>query len=188
MALKFLATWIHRTAPALICGGIAACGSSGGSAPAGAAAPAAAQTHRAGEAADDMVEAVGAGHDQSMDLKFALRERPAVGQPLHIAVRLTPRVDLDSVETHIRADEGIELRSGTAFPALDHPQRAVPVEQEIIAVPAHDGVYSIMVTATMTSPGASLSRSFAIPLIVGTGGTLTSGGSEPAPPAKTGNP
>lgn len=153
---------------ALACGGLAACGHSGsGTAPAAPAAAAAAAPRTPHGPADDLVQAVSSGQDENLDLRFAVREKPVAGRPVDITVQLTPRTDLEHLTARVHVDDGLTLRSGAELPPLDHPQRDQPVQQEIVAMPARDGIYTIMVTVTAELGSGSLSRTFAIPLMVG---------------------
>ena len=168
MTSMFPASWVRLLPLIPACACIAACGGAGHGAP-----TAPAQTHAATAtgSGDDLVEAVGSSREQSLlDLKFALRQRPQAGHPLDIDVRLTPLADLERVEARLYADDGLELRSGTTLPALDHPAAGIAVDQDIVVVPAHDGVYTILVTVTGGgSATTTVSRTFGIPLIVNSG-------------------
>ena len=180
MTSMFPASWVRLMPQVLACAGIAACGGAGHGTPATAAA----QTHAATAPGDDLVEAVGSSREQSLlDLKFALRERPQAGRPLDIDVRLTPLADLERVEARLYADDGLELRSGATLPVLDHPAAGIAVDQDIVVVPAHEGVYTILVTVTGGGGSATtVSRTFGIPLIVNSGDSSSAPVSSAAAP------
>jgi len=156
----------------LLCGCLCACGGAGG----GPAPAVTAAVKHPGGGADDMVQAVSSGRDApALELKFALGQRPVTGQPLDIRLRWIPHMELGHLETRLHADDGLELRSGTGLPVLEHPARDVPVEQHFAVMPAHDGIFAIQVTVTMDSDSGVVSRTFAIPVIVAQAGTDDAG-------------
>jgi hypothetical protein len=118
----------------------------------------------------DMVSAVSAGKAQTeIDLKFALRERPLVGEPVDIDVALVPGHDLDQVYATFSATDGLEITKGGRTPQIEHPEPGAPITHTVTIVPQRDGIFFLSATVLADSPTSSVSHLFSIPVIAGAG-------------------
>jgi hypothetical protein len=140
-----------------------------------AAKPAAkAATHTVAASVDpadaDLVTAVRADKGSaSIELKFALRQHPQVGQPAQIDVTLIPAPGIERLSVSFRAEDGLELRESERLPLIERPEARVPIRHALTVVPARDGLYAIVVTVLTDTATDSVARSFTIPVIAGTG-------------------
>ena len=119
-----------------------------------------------------MVNAV-PGHKPTtlpVQVKFDLRDRPQVAQPLDIELVIVPlSAAVDSVSGSIEADEGLDLVDGASIPATDRPVEGVPIEHNLKVLPTRDGIFTFRVTITVDSAGQTSSDTFSMPLIAGAG-------------------
>jgi hypothetical protein len=134
----------------------------------GAAAKAAAEATRT-QAGADFVAAVAAGKAGDLDLKFQIRSRPDVGQPVAIDVALTPRADYEKLQVMFRGGEGLEIRGGEVMEAADKPAVGIPLRHSVTVVPRADGIFALTAVVLADSSSGSVSRTFSIPVIAGQG-------------------
>jgi len=159
-----------------------------GSAPAPAPAPgrhAAKVPQDAGALAlANMVNAVGTGKPYTdIELKFDLRSRPVVGEPVDIDLALIPTQDLDRVSATFQAVEGIELTKGGRSPEFAHPPAGVPISHTLTVIPQRDGVFYVSAVVLADTGTDSVTRNFSIPLIAGAGNSVPAAPDTAAPGA-----
>ena len=154
---------------------VSGCGSSDGSgsgaAPANKASPVAKAANIVRRPLDTMVAAVSATKGgPPVELKFELRERPQVGQPLDIDIALLPvSPNLERVHANFQASDGLDLISGGETAQIEKPQDGVPIHHTIRILPKRDGIFVVSAVVSVDSANESLSRSFSIPVIAGEG-------------------
>jgi hypothetical protein len=125
-----------------------------------------------------MVSAVsGATSQAPVELKFALSDRPQVGQPLEIKIAVLPVVDVDRIAASFHVGPGLELRHGEQMPAIQNPEPGSPINHKITLVPQQDGIFFVSATVHVDSPTESITRTFSFPVIAGTGAPPVEGGS-----------
>jgi hypothetical protein len=130
----------------------------------------------------DMVSAVSLGNaSPDIDLKFSLRERPAVGEPVDVDVALIPGHELDQVYATFSATDGLEIRKGGTMPKVEHPEAGAPIPHMVTIVPQRDGIFYISATVLADSATNSVTHSFSIPVIAGAG--ITAAGAAASAPA-----
>lgn len=149
----------------------------------------------------DMVGAVGDARPGAarVSLRFDLRARPQVAQPLDVDLVILPSAGLDRVYGKVEASDGLELVSGADIAPTDKPPAEdVPISRSIRVVPQREGVLTLRATVFADSGGVPSSQTFSIPLIAvageaavgppspGTAGTASS--DAPARPAQTSPP
>jgi hypothetical protein len=140
------------------------------------------------QALADMVSAVGSGRPSGdIELKFALRERPVVGEPVDIDLALIPAQELDRVYAIFQAGDGLELTKGGKTPEIAHPPVGVPISHTLTIVPQRDGVFYVSAVVLTDSATQSVTRSYSIPLIAGAG-TSAPAASEASPPGAAAPP
>lgn len=117
----------------------------------------------------DLVSAVsGGGEEGPAGLKFQVGQRPVAGQPVVITLRLVANQALDHLEARFRPDEGLEVSQGGDFDPQGHLDAGETVDHDLTLIPDHDGIYTVLATVTTGSADAAVSRSFVIPIVVGT--------------------
>jgi len=135
----------------------------------------------------DMVSAVSSGKGPTeIDLKFALRERPVVGEPVDIDVAVIPGRELDQVSATFNAPDGLEVTSGGKMPQTEHPEPGAPISHTVTILPQRDGIFYVSATVLADSPTNSITHVFSIPVIAGAGisAPAASGAAAPAAAAR----
>jgi hypothetical protein len=159
---------------ALALGALGGCGSGSGPA-AGAAGGAAKVAHKAAPVngvSPGMVSGVtapGAG-PQSVQVKFELREKPEVAQPLDVDLVIVPVYgDLERITGKIVGDDGLEMVSGQELPAMQKPVEGTAIHHSVQVRPKRDGVFNLSAVLLVDSANQSTSQTFSIPVIAGSG-------------------
>ncbi len=149
-----------------LCGLLGACGHSHGD----AVRQHASQGSEAGSGPSDLVSAVsGAGTEEGpVGLKFQMGERPVAGRPTVMMLRLVANEPLEHLEARFRPDEGLDVTQGGEFDPEGHMDPGTAVDHTLTLVPARDGIYTVMATVTTGLAAEAVSRSFVIPIVVGT--------------------
>ncbi|HEX3838331.1 MAG TPA: hypothetical protein VHW25_15305 [Steroidobacteraceae bacterium] len=170
---KWIAVWL-----AAACGVLAACSHSTGSgatpfvkrhATGTAGGHAAAPGSVADPGPADLVSAVSAGADAGpVGLKFQLAERPVVGKPVVITLRLIANQPLEHLEARFHPDDGLNVTQGGDFDPEGPMEPGSAVDHALTLVPSHEGVFAVMATVTTGSAAEAVSRSFVIPIVVAT--------------------
>jgi hypothetical protein len=119
----------------------------------------------------DMVAAVSATKTgPPVQLKFELRQRPEIGQPLDVDVALIPdSPTLARVYAKFQGVEGLDLLDGSNIPAVEKPAQGVPIRHTVRVLPKRSGIFTLNVAVGVDSGTDSVSRAFAIPVIAGEG-------------------
>jgi hypothetical protein len=117
----------------------------------------------------DLVSAVSSGvaGDGPVGLKFQLGQRPVAGQPVVITLRLIANQPLEHLEARFHADDGLEITQGGDFDPEGAMDTGATVDHTLTLVPGQDGVYTVMATVTTGAAAEGISRSFVIPIVVG---------------------
>lgn len=162
---------IHFAVIAAAALGLAACSraslphAASAAAPQPKAAPTEAQTNTDA----DLVSAVGtASSPAPISVKFRIGKRPQLGVPLQIVVAIIPQPDAQIGHLHgaFLPDTGLNLQGDRAFDANDL-RVGEPIERQLTVVPEQPGVLNLTATFTLDLDSGSVSRSYAIPVIVG---------------------
>jgi hypothetical protein len=142
----------------------------------------------------DMVAAVGDGRPgpAHVAVRFDLRTRPQVAQPLDVNLVILPSAGIDRVYGKVEADDGLDLVSGAEIAPAERPAEDVPIAHSIRVVPRRGGVLTLRAVISADSGGQASSQTFSIPLIAGEGaaGPMAAGGAgsasdTPAQPQQT---
>lgn len=152
---------------------LAACGS--GSTESSAARRAAA--HKAVSPADaqarNMVNAVAdpKGADPvPVQVKFQLRSRPDVAQPLDVDIAIVPvSGSVDRVVGTVEGEDGLDIVDGGQIPAADRPAEGVSIPHTIRVLPKREGIFTLSAVLTVDSAGQSNRETYSIPIIAGAG-------------------
>lgn len=115
----------------------------------------------------DMVAAVADSKTGSarVSVRFDLRGRPQVAQPMDLDLVILPAAGLDRVSGKIEAGEGLELVSGADIPPADRPAEDVPIPYSVRVVPRREGVLTLRTVISSESAGVPSTQTFSIPLI-----------------------
>ncbi len=148
-----------------------------------ATAAAAAKTNK------NLVAAVTTGKPGApISMKFELLKRPKVGEPLEVAIEVTPEAaGISALQVVFQGGEGLQLRSGgelsaTATPAMP---AGTPIQHTVVVTPVREGIFYLSAVAVAEGAG-SQARTFAIPVVVGDSALLESSKAAVAPPAASG--
>lgn len=137
----------------------------------GAPAPtAAAAAHAAAAAGLDMVTAVSSGKTSlPVDVRFALRQRPELGQAAELDLLVTPTAQIDRLTTSFHAQEGVAIREGAEPSVQDRPEPGVAIPHRLTIVAQQDGIFYVDATVLADWGGESVGHTFTIPVIAGAG-------------------
>jgi hypothetical protein len=122
----------------------------------------------------NMVTAAGGARTgpATVQLKFELRERPDVAQPLDIDVVILPAsATLDRLYGRVETGDGLELADGAQIAPTERPAEGIPIRHSIKVLPKRDGIFTVNAVVSMDAAGQSWSQTFSIPVIVGAGST-----------------
>ncbi|HET9388785.1 MAG TPA: hypothetical protein VFO44_03990 [Steroidobacteraceae bacterium] len=119
----------------------------------------------------DMVAAASATKTgPPVEMKFALQQRPEVGQPMDVSIAMIPRsATLDSLSASFEASEGLEVVGGAEMPRSDKPVLGTPLRHMVRILPKREGIFAVTVTVNVDSANTRATRTFSIPVIAGDG-------------------
>lgn len=170
--------WTIRSnaATLIVAAVLSACGSGH---PDAAATRAAAQTAKkalnpADALARSMVEAATSTKPGSAPLpvqvKFALRARPEVAQPLDVDLAIVPIAsNLDRITARVEGEDALELVGSGELEAAEKPVENTPIQRSIKVLPKHDGIYLLTTTVSVDMGGQVSTQTYTIPVIAGQG-------------------
>jgi hypothetical protein len=122
-------------------------------------------------ALDDMVAAVSASKaGPPVELKFDLRQRPEVGQPVDVDIAMVPvSAAIDHLYARFQTGDGLNLVEGGELATVEKPAQGVPIRHVVRITPRRDGIFTLSATVGVDSTNDSVSRTFSIPVIAGEG-------------------
>ncbi len=139
----------------------------------------AAPTEKAGSASkkadasairSDMVSAVSGGKaGPPVTLKFALNQRPLVGEPVDVEVALIPVSPLERLFARFQPSTGLTLVKGGESPQYENPPTGQPIAHVVTVMANNDGIFYITAAVVADAQDSSLTRTFSIPVIAGNG-------------------
>jgi len=105
-----------------------------------------------------------------VQVKFELRDRPHVAQPVDVDLVIVPMSgSVDRVSGKLVAEEGLDVVEGGQIPAIDHPVEGVPIRHTIKLMAQEQGIFTFSAVVTVDSGGQSSTQTFAMPVIAGEG-------------------
>jgi hypothetical protein len=152
-----------------VAGLLGGCGSGSSSS---AADKAKAAARRVIKPADNLVTALGIAKSTGVpvQVRFDLRERPEVGQPVDVDLVIVPKsAAVDRIVGKVEADEGLELLEGAQIAASERPAEGAEIHHPLKVRAKRDGIFTFSALLTVDAGGQTLTESFAMPLIAGTG-------------------
>jgi hypothetical protein len=119
----------------------------------------------------EMVAAVSATKvGPPVELRFALSQRPEVGQVLDLDVAVVPRAPVpDSVSVSFQVTEGLDIVDGAQLEKIDKPVEGTPLRHTVKILPKRDGIFAVTAIVALGSSSQDSSRTFSIPVIAGEG-------------------
>jgi len=149
---------------------------------------AAARKPQSGEVVSpNMVSAVSSARagPASVQVRFELRQRPDVAQPLDIDLVILPgSATVDRLYGRVEVADGLQLTEGAQIPPSDRPAEGIPIRHSVKVLPTRDGIFTVNAVVSVDSGGQSLSQTFSIPVIVGAGSAAPIKSSSAAAPTK----
>ena len=113
-----------------------------------------------------MVEAVTQGKSQlEVQLKFDLRQKPTVGQPLDVDIAVMPQIDAGATEVQITGGDGLTVAEGANQIELPNVQAQEVYRQSFKVTPTAEGVLLLGLTVSLKHDEMTQSRLFSIPVI-----------------------
>jgi hypothetical protein len=122
------------------------------------------------ELSRNMVSAVAANKPSTLPIqvKFELRERPDVGQPVDIDLAIvTMSASVDRVSGKVEGEEGLELLEGAQIAATDRPTEGMPIRHSIKVLPKQQGLFTVHALMSVDAGGQTSTDTYTIPLIAG---------------------
>ncbi len=120
----------------------------------------------AAELTAGMVEAVSQGKSQlGVQLKFGLRQKPTVGQPLDVDIAVTPQIDAGAAEIRITGGDDLTVAEGANQIELPNVQADEVYRQSFKVTPTAEGVLLLGLTVSLKHDEMTESRTFSIPVI-----------------------
>jgi hypothetical protein len=122
----------------------------------------------------DMVTAVSASKlGPPVALKFALHQRPMVGEPVDVEVAVIPTSPLVRLFVRFQPSTGLTLVKGGETPQYENPVAGEPLQHVVTVMANNDGIFYITAAVVADAENSSLTRTFSIPVIAGEGVTET---------------
>jgi hypothetical protein len=120
------------------------------------------------ELSRNMVSAVASNKPSTVpvQVKFELRDRPDVGQPLEVDLAIVPMsASVDQVSGKVEGEDGLELVEGGEIAAADRPVEGVPIRHLVKVLPKREGIYTVRAIVTVNASGVSSTETYAMPVI-----------------------
>lgn len=134
---------------------------------------AAAKAKRSVKPHDTLVSAVASGGKSTtlpVQVKFDLKERPDVGQPVEIDLVIVPMSGrVERISGKVQGDDGLELVDGADIPPSDRPAEGVPIQHTVKVRPQRDGIFTFSAVVTVNAGSQSGTETYSMPVIAGAG-------------------
>jgi len=105
-----------------------------------------------------------------VQVKFALRARPDVAQPLDIDLQIVPTAsNLDRIFGKVEGDDGLELVGSDELAEAEKPLENTPIERSIKVLPKKNGIYLLTASVSVDIGGQISTQTYQIPVIAGSG-------------------
>ena len=105
-----------------------------------------------------------------VEVKFALRAKPDVAQPLDIDLQIVPTAgNLDRIFGKVEGDEGLELVGSDELAEAEKPVENTPIDRTIKVLPKQNGIYLVTARVSVDMGGQISTQTYQIPVIAGSG-------------------
>ena len=131
----------------------------------------------------NMVSAVAANKPSMVpvQVKFDLRDRPDVGQPVQVDLAIVPMsASVDRVSGKVEGEDGLELIEGAEIAATERPVEGVPIRHAVKVLPRRQGIFTVRAVVTVDAGGVASTESYSLPVIAGAGAGESTGKPGPA--------
>ena len=119
-----------------------------------------------------------------VQVKFELRGRPDVGQPVDLDLAIVPMsASVDRVSGKVEGEDGLELVEGGDIAASDRPTEGVPIRHTVKVLPKREGIFTVRTTLVVSASGVASTESYSMPLIAGNPGGSPETPAAPPPSA-----
>ena len=118
----------------------------------------------------NMVSAVASTKPSAVpvQVKFELRGRPDVGQPVDLDLAIVPMsASVDRVSGKVEGEDGLELVEGGDIAASDRPTEGVPIRHTVKVLAKREGIFTVRTTLVVSAAGVASTESYSMPLIAG---------------------
>lgn len=102
----------------------------------------------------------------AVDIKYDFKSKPEVGKPVDVKLAFIPSAGVESLDAKITDMDGITV-AGSLNPQFNNVQTGQPYEHTFSLLANRAGVFYVSIEVTTQIGGAAASRTFAIPLSVG---------------------
>jgi hypothetical protein len=109
-----------------------------------------------------------------ISMKFELLKRPKVGEPLEVAVEVTPEAaGITALQVVFQSGDALPMRSGGELSATTTTTMpaGIPIQHTVVVTPVREGIFYLSAVAVAEGAG-SQARTFAIPVVVGDSAVL----------------
>ncbi len=114
-----------------------------------------------------MVEAATLGKATAqVEMKFALAQKPQVGQPFEVNIAILPQIAASPATIQVVGVDGLEVAAGSSHTDIASVQSGAVYRQTVTLTPTMEGVLLLDLTVSLRHDEITESRVFAIPLIV----------------------
>ncbi len=118
-------------------------------------------------AAADMVVAVGTGKSAvPVEVRFDHAKRPEIGVPLDVLVSVLPTGPVERLQLVFQAQDGLRVTANSNLGPVERPAVGTDIRHVVTVTPRLEGVHTLSAVVLVETSDVSLSRSFAIPLVV----------------------
>jgi hypothetical protein len=130
-----------------------------------------AQTKSGEEDLADMVNAVSATKTGfPVELKFALTQKPELGQVLDLHVAVVPGVPApENLSVSFQVPDGLDIVDGAELPTVEKPVEGTPLRHTVKVMPKRDGIFAVTAVVSVGPTNQTTTRTFSIPVIAGEG-------------------
>jgi hypothetical protein len=104
-----------------------------------------------------------------VQVRFHLRERPDIGQPVDVDLAIVPAAEIDRVSGQVQTDDGLDLISGAQIPPTDRPAQGSPIAHSLKVLPKRDGIFTFNVVLSVEYAGQNVTQTYSMPIIAGSG-------------------
>jgi hypothetical protein len=119
----------------------------------------------------EMVAAVSATKNgPPVELRFALPQRPEVGQELDLSVAVVPLAPApSSISVAFQVGDGLDIVDGFQLDEVEKPAEGAPLRHVVRIIPKRDGIFMVTAVVTLGPANQHVTRTFSIPVIAGEG-------------------
>ena len=151
---------------------LAACGSGTNAESTESKARHSAERHASGPTIDDLTKGMASAASQGkptapIDIKFDIKQKPVVGGSVDIELAFLPETAADGLAVDLVPSDGVTLQAAANPIQIAGIEAGKVYRRTVSVVAGSDGMFYLGVVAAVKTTDQTQSRSFSIPLIVG---------------------